>query len=57
MSRCHHRWNNRVRPNETLANEEDVESNKEGGDESEEARQIAGQKAMYKPIQEEGMII
>ena len=53
MSRCHHRWSNRVRPNETLANEEDVESNKEEGEESEEARQIAGQKAIYKPTQEE----
>ena len=51
----HQKRKNRVRPNvnETLANEEDAEPN--GGDEgeSEEARPIAGQKAIYKPTSEE----
>ena len=39
--------------NETLANEEDVESNRGEEGESEEARPIAGQKAIYKPTSEE----
>ena len=55
VSDSHQKSKNRLRPNvnETLANEEDVESN--GGDEgeSEEARPIAGQKAIYKPTSEE----
>ena len=42
----HREWKNRVRPNETLANEEDVESVGEDEEESEEGRAIAGQKAI-----------
>ena len=44
---------NRIRPkvNETLANE-DVESDDGIEEESEEARRIAGQKAIYKPTAE-----
>ena len=49
----HREWKNRARPNETLANEEDVESVREDEEESEEGRAIAGQKAIYKPTQEE----
>jgi hypothetical protein len=39
----HQKWKNRVRPNvnETLANEEDVESIRGDEEESEEARPIA----------------
>ena len=47
----HVQWKNRVRPDETLANEDDVESVVEEESESEEGRQIAGQKAIYKPTQ------
>ena len=55
MRRSHHWRNNRIRPkvNETLANEEDVESSDKEEEESEEARKIAGQKAIYKPTREE----
>ena len=55
MSDIHQKWKNRVRPNvnETLANEEDVESIRGDEGESEEARPIAGQKAIYKPTSEE----
>ena len=51
MNEIHPRWKNRIRPNvnETLANEEDVESDRGEEGESEEARPIAGQKAIYKP--------
>ena len=55
MSDIHLKWKNRVRPkvNETLANEEDVESIKGDEGESEEERPIAGQKAIYNPTSEE----
>ena len=53
MRETHREWKNRVRPSETLANEEDVESVGEGEGESEEGRVIAGQKAIYEPIREE----
>ena len=54
MNRSHQWPNNRIRPkvHETLANE-DVESNEGIEEESEEARRIAGQKAVYKPTAEE----
>ena len=53
MRENHETWKNRVRTSETLANEEDVESVGAEESESEEGRQIAGQKAIYKPTQEE----
>ena len=55
VSEIHQKWKNRVRPNvnETLVNEEDVESIRGDEGESEEARPIAGQKAIYKPTSEE----
>ena len=55
VSDIHQKWKNRVRPNvnETLANEEDMESNEGDEGELEEARPIAGQKAIYKPTIEE----
>ena len=54
MNRSHQWPNNRIRPkvNETLANE-DVESNEGIEEESEEARKIAGQKAIYQPTADE----
>ena len=54
MRENHETWKNRVRPSETLANDEDVESVGEEESESEEGRQIAGQKAIYKPIKRSG---
>ena len=54
MNRSHKWRNNRIRPkvNETVANE-DVKSDDGIEEESEEARKIAGQKAIYKPPVEE----
>ena len=49
MRENHVKWKNRVRPSETLANDEDVESVGEEESESEEGRAVAGQKAIYKP--------